>query len=299
MKYIIDTDPGVDDSIAIAMAIKNNLDVIGFTLASGNIPQVKSEKNLKIVQEILGTNIKMYKGEPEKKIKHETAEYAHGIDGLGYYVFPDISRKKYENMRAEDFIIKASKKYKDDLTLVCFGSLINLANAIKKDKNVVKRLKHVLIMGTTYNPEDETPYMEFNVNASPTSAKLVLSSPFEDIKLITHEIGIAAHIDRDYVLNLRESSDVVSRFVGLIAHKYMDFSGGKYKDDGLVNPDPATIASVIDSGILKFEPCSVKVIDRGGKKGECYVALTDESNIKVATEINLNKFTKLFKGTFN
>ncbi len=299
MKYIIDTDPGVDDSIAIAMAIKNNLDVIGFTLASGNIPQVKSEKNLKIVQEILGTNIKMYKGEPEKKIKHETAEYAHGIDGLGYYVFPDISRKKYEKMRAEDFIIKASKKYKDDLTLVCFGSLINLANAIKKDKNVVKRLKHVLIMGTTYNPEDETPYMEFNVNASPTSAKLVLSSPFEDIKLITHEIGIAAHIDRDYVLNLRESSDVVSRFVGLIAHKYMDFSGGKYKDDGLVNPDPATIASVIDSGILKFEPCSVKVIDRGGKKGECYVALTDESNIKVATEINLNKFTKLFKGTFN
>ena len=61
MKYIIDTDPGIDDSIAIAMAVKNNLDIIGFTLASGNIPQVKSEKNLKVVQEILGTNIKMYK----------------------------------------------------------------------------------------------------------------------------------------------------------------------------------------------------------------------------------------------
>ncbi len=299
MKYIIDTDPGIDDSIAIAMAVKNNLDIIGFTLASGNIPQVKSEKNLKVVQEILGTNIKMYKGEPEKEVKHETAEYAHGIDGLGYYLFPDISRKKYERMRAEDFIIKASKKYKDDLTLICFGSLINLANAIKKDKSLVKRLKHVVIMGTTYNPEAETPYMEFNVNANPTSAKLVLSSPFEDIKLVTHEIGIAAHIDRDYVLNLRESSDIVSRFVGLISHKYMDFSGGKYKDDGLVNPDPATVASVIDTSILKFESCSVKVIDRGNKKGECYIALTDESNIKVATDINLKKFTKLFKDTFN
>ena len=71
MKYIIDTDPGIDDSIAIAMAVKNNLDIIGFTLASGNIPQVKSEKNLKVVQEILGTNIKMYKGEPEKEVKHD------------------------------------------------------------------------------------------------------------------------------------------------------------------------------------------------------------------------------------
>lgn len=298
MKYIIDTDPGIDDSIAISMAIKNNLDIIGFTLATGNIPQVKSEKNLKVVQEILGTNIKMYKGEEEKEVKHETAEYAHGIDGLGYYLFPDISRKKYEKMKAEDFIIKASKKYKDDLTLICFGSLVNLANAIRKDKNLVKRLKHVLIMGATYNPEDETPYMEFNINASPTSAKLVLSSPFEDIKLVTHEIGLDAHIDRDYVLNLKESTDTVSRFVGLIAHKYMDFSAIKYGDDGLVNPDPATVASVIDPSILKFEPCSVKVIDRGGKKGECYVALTDESNIKVATEIRLNKFTKLFKDTF-
>ena len=299
MKYIIDTDPGIDDSIAIAMAVKNNLDIIGFTLASGNIPQVKSEKNLKLLQEILKTNIKMYKGEPEEEVKHETAEYAHGIDGLGYYVYPDISTKKYEKMRAEDFIIKASKKYKDNLTLICFGSLVNLANALRKDKNLTKRLKHVLIMGTTYNPEDETPYMEFNVNANPTSAKLVLSSPFEDIKLVTHEIGIDAHIDRDYVLNLRNSHDFVSRFVGLISQKYMDFSGGKYDDNGLVNPDPATVASVIDDKILKFENASVKVIDRGGKKGECYVALTDESNIKVATKINLNKFTKLFKETFN
>ena len=299
MKYIIDTDPGIDDSIAIAMAVKNNLDIIGFTLASGNIPQVKSEKNLKVVQEVLGTNIKMYKGEPEIEVKHTTAEYAHGIDGLGYYLFPDISRKKYEKMKAEDFIIKASKKYKDNLTLICFGSLINLANALRKDKNLTKRLKHVLIMGTTYNPEEDEPYMEFNVNANPTSARLVLSAPFEDIRLVTHEIGIAAHIDRNYVLNLRESENSISRFIGLISHKYMDFSAIKYGDDGLVNPDPATVASVIDEGILKFEPCTVKVVDRGGKKGECYVALTDESNIKVATEVSIRKFTKLFKETFN
>ena len=49
MKYIIDTDPCIDDAIAIAMAIRNNLDIIGFTLASGNIPAYKSEKNLKVI----------------------------------------------------------------------------------------------------------------------------------------------------------------------------------------------------------------------------------------------------------
>ena len=50
MKYIIDTDPGVDDAIAIMLGIKNKLDVIAFTLASGNIPASKSEKNIKIIQ---------------------------------------------------------------------------------------------------------------------------------------------------------------------------------------------------------------------------------------------------------
>ncbi len=298
MKYIIDTDPGVDDAIAICMAVKNNMDIIGLTLASGNIPQVKSSKNLKIIQDILGSNIKMYKGEHEEVIEHNTAEYAHGIDGLGYLVYPDTSRRRYEGVRAEDFIIKASRKYKDDLTMICFGSLKNLANAIKKDPKVVDRIKHVLIMGTTYNPDNKDPYMEFNVNADPASARLVLESDFEDIKLITHEIGIAAHIDKNYVLNLRLSQDKVSRFVGTIAEKYMDFSKEKGEGDCLVNPDPATLLPAIDKSILHFEPCSVKVMDNGRKKGQCYVALTDKSNIKVATTIDLEKFDKLFKSTF-
>ena len=299
MKYIIDTDPGIDDSIAIAMAVRHNLDIIGFTLAEGHVPQDKSEKNLKIIQEVLRTNIKMYKGEKEEVIDHKTAEYAHGIAGLGYYILPDLSLKKYQKMKAEDFIIKASKKYKDNLTLVCFGSLKNLANAIRKYDKLTKKLKHVVIMGATYNPENEKPYMEFNVNADPSAAKLVLESDFEDIKLVTHEMGEAAIIDRDYVLSLRDSKNYLSRYVGFISEKYMDFSLEKIGIKDLVNPDPVTIASVIDDKILTFEPCSVKMIDRGKQKGECYVTLTEESNIKVATEIDLSRFTKLFKHTFN
>ena len=120
------------------MAVRGGLDIIGFTLAPGNIPQVKSSENLKIVQEFLGTNIKMYKGQPDKKTNQETAEYAHGVDGLGYYAFPSKSNKKYERTKAENFIIKSAKKYKDDLTLVCLGSSTNLYNALKKKKSLKK-----------------------------------------------------------------------------------------------------------------------------------------------------------------
>lgn len=300
MKYIIDTDPGVDDAIAIMLGIQNNLDVIGFTLASGNIPAYKSEKNLKIIQEFLGTNIKMYKGKKENKCNHETAEYAHGKDGLGYAVFTDnMSRKKFSKKRAEDFIISASKKYKDDLTIICLGPLTNLASAIKKDPKLVNRLKHVVIMGTTYDPDNKNPYLEFNVNVDPSAAKYVLSAPFSDIRLVTHEVGVKSFVEKDYVLNLRNSNKLLSRFVGLISEKYIEFSYEHYNTIGLGTPDPTTIASIIDNSIVTFSPCNVEVISRGNEKGECHISLCDDSNIKVATDFDLEKFRKLFKKTFN
>ena len=119
MKYIIDTDPGIDDAIAIIMGIKHKLDVIGFTLATGNVELEKSENNLKVIEDFLETNIPIFNGEIKNASNKETAEYAHGISGLGYAVFPKNKTRRIEKMSAEDFIIKASKKYKNELTLVC------------------------------------------------------------------------------------------------------------------------------------------------------------------------------------
>lgn len=297
MKYIIDTDPGIDDAIAIMLGIRNNLDVIGFTLSNGNIAVDKSEKNLKVIQDFLETDIKMYRGSTKSHTDYETAEYAHGKDGLGYAVFPNYSKRKIEKMSAEDFIIKASKKYKDNLTVICFGALTNLANAIKKDKSLVKRLKHVVIMGTTYDPDAKEPYKEFNVNIDPDAAIAVFHSPFSDIKVVTHEIGVKSFVEKDYVDNLKNSDDLVSRFLSLISVKYMEFGGEHYGFAGLGTPDPTTIASIINPEIVKFEPCTVEII----KKPDgafCEVSLIDQSNIMVSTDFDIEKFRKLFKETF-
>lgn len=298
MKYIIDTDPGIDDTIAIVLGYLNNLDIIGFTLATGNVDKEKSENNLKVIQDFLGSNIKMYNGKIENKSNYETAEYAHGKDGLGYAVFPK-NKRKFEKTSAEDFIIKASKKYKNNLTIVCLGPFTNLYSTLKKDPSIVERISSVIIMGTTYDPDALKPYLEFNVNVDPVAAKEVLSAPFKNIKLITHEVGVKAFIDKDYVLNLRNSEKLISRFIGLIAEKYIEFSYEHYKTIGLGTPDPITIALIIDPNIVKFEPCSAEIIIEGEKKGECNIKLTDTSNIYVSTDFDLELFRKLFCKTFN
>ena len=298
VKYIIDTDPGIDDAIAIIMAIKNHLNVIGFTLATGNVERDKSENNLKIIEDFLETNIPIYKGEITNESDLETAEYAHGISGLGYAVFPKNKTRRVEKMSAEDFIIKSSKKYKDDLTLVCLGPLTNLANAIRKDKNLPKRIKKLVVMGATYNPDSDKIYKEFNIKIDPKAAKIVFNSPFEEIRVITHEIGVKSFVEKDYIENLKNSRDIISRFVGVIAEKYVEFSYDHYGTIGLGTPDPTTIASIIDDSIIAYEPFKIDVIDDGADSGNSFAIPVKESNILLSIDFDIKKFRKLFKDTF-
>lgn len=297
MKYIIDTDPGIDDAIAIMMGYLNKLDIIGFTLASGNIEEEKAENNLKVIQDFLESNIKIYKSSQYNECNHNLAKHVHGEDGLGYAIFPKNSRKT-EKIAAEDFIIKASKKYKDNLTLVCFGSLSNLANAIRKDKNVVKRIKHLVIMAASYAPEEKELYHEFNISVDPQSAKIVFESNFKDIKVVTHEAGIKAFIEKDYLESLADSKNKISRFVNLISKKYIEFSYDAYKTIGMGAPDPITISSIINKETVEFTPCTIDINLEEEKRGTCNIKLIDKSNIKISTAIDLEKFRTLFKNTF-
>ena len=297
MKYIIDTDPGIDDAIAILMAFKNKLNIIGFTLASGNVPLDKSINNLMVIEDFMESNIPIYVGGIINESNPETAEYAHGKGGLGYAAFPINKHRQVEKMTAEDYIIKASKKY-DDLTLVCLGPLTNLATAITKDPMLPKRLKKIVVMSATYNPDSEEIYKEFNIRVDPKAAAIVYSAPFEEIKAITHEVGMKSFIEKEYVQNLRNSEDLISRLVSNISEKYLDFSLEHHGIEGLETPDPTTIASVIDPSIVKFEPFDIKIATKGPKKGECYATPNPNSHIFLSTDFDLDKFRKLFKNSF-
>ena len=294
MKYIIDTDPGIDDAIAIMLGIKNKMDVIGFTIASGNIPLEKCENNVKVIEEFLGTNIPIYRGRKINACNQEFAEFAHGKDGLGYAVFPMMKHRKVERTYAENFIIKASKKYKDNLTIVCLGPLTNIANALKKDKHLAERIHKIVVMGASYNPYAKNKYIEFNIKVDPEAARTIFNAPFKNIEVVTHEIGVRSYIEKDYILSLAHSDDLISRFIGNIAQKYIEFSFEHYKTIGLGTPDPTTIASIIDPTILEYIPAKIEIND----DCECLVTRLKESNLMIAKDLDLDKFRALFKETF-
>ena len=294
MKYIIDTDPGIDDAVAIMMGYLNGLDIVGFTLAQGNIKIDNSLRNLKVVEDMLGSDIKIYKSKQLENIDYELASYAHGKNGLGDIATPK-SERRVSRMSAEDFIVEAAHTY-DKLTIVCFGPLTNLANAIKQDKTIVDKISRVVIMGISYNAKSKELYHEFNLSVNPEAAKEVLKAGFKNIRIITHEAGVAAWIEKDYLESLRKSKNKISRFIGRITHRYMKFSKKHYNVEGFTAADPLTMAAILNGKIVRYKPCKIKVdlINRGVSK----VKLVDESNIKISTGINLKEFRKTFKETF-
>ncbi len=295
MKYIIDTDPGIDDAIGIVMAHLYKLDIIGYTLVSGNVKLESVERNIKILQDFMQTNTKMYTGRQGIYI-NKTAEYAHGKYGLGDVLYPK-SRLKIERMRAENFLIKASKKYKGNLTIICFGPLTNIANAIKKDKNFYKRV-NLVIMAASYNPTALVPYRDFNNVANPKAAKLVFETPFENIKVVTHDCGIKAIIDKEYINSLENSDKFLSKFISQVSQKYMEFNKIHYGIEGITAPDPLTVASIINKDVVTFEKAKIKIMLSKERRGESVVKL-GAGNILISTDINLKLFEKVFKDVFN
>lgn len=299
MKYIIDSDPGIDDAIAIMMAYLNKLDIIGITLCSGNVTLKNAERNLKTILDFLECDTKIYLGDEyiEGGIKN-VADFAHGKFGLGKYVYPNSTRK-VEEKKAEDYLIEASKLYQDNLSIICLGSLTNIAKVVEKDSDFASRIKTIYIMGTSYDPTRiEDPYIEFNVKVNPKAAKKVFEANFKDIKIITHEAAILTKIPREYINTLENSDFLTSNFVYQISEKYMEFNKTTYNIDGITMPDPLTVACAIEPNVAKYVKCNVDIIEQGDRKGESVITL-NEGNVNIIAGVNLDLFTKLFKQTFH
>lgn len=273
MKYIIDTDPGIDDAIAIVMAYLSGLDIIGFTLTSGNNSLEKVTRNMKVIEDFLDCDIKIYKGKEKNSV---SALYAHGDDGLGNFNY-ECKKRNIEKMSAEDFIIDSAKKY-DDLSIVCLGPLTNLAYALKKDKSITKKIKKIYIMGTT---TDEN-YLEFNVSSDPESFKAVINY-FDDVSIISHDVALKT------VCNIKRKNTKINNFIYEISKQYLKFNKEKYNIDGLTMPDPLVVASIINPKIVTFEKATIDV----DEMGRTFVKI-GEGNINYSISSNLKEFSKLF-----
>lgn len=175
-RIVIDTDCGVDDAVAIAMALANpQLEVLGLTTVNGNVGVKQVTENVLRLLPVLGRpEIPVYRGASRPLVAQPRhAAGVHGGNGLGDVELPDAG-KKPEYAGAPDGLLELAR-HNPGLTLVALGPLTNVAVALNLHPELEDLLGEIVSMGGAVERGNVTPHAEFNYYADPEAVQGVLA----------------------------------------------------------------------------------------------------------------------------
>ncbi len=179
-KLIIDTDAGVDDAIAIMMALTHpRSEVIALTTVNGNVGVDKVNRNVAHILELFGSDQPFFAGcsRPLVAEAMDSSE-VHGSDGLGGVTdkLPESGRKPGE-IPASLALIELVREHAGEITLLCLGPLTNLALAVRLNPGIVERISKLVLMGGAVSGQgNASPAAEFNILADPEAAAIVFAA---------------------------------------------------------------------------------------------------------------------------
>lgn len=299
-KVIIDCDPGIDDALAIILALKSKeIEVVGITTVSGNVESVQGAKNALKALKLLGRlDIPVYLGE-SKPVKRElvTAQDTHGEDGLGETFLEEVS-SEYIRENGVDFILNTLKN-QENVSIIALGPLTNLYRAIEKDSETFHRVKEIVSMGGAYKSHGNcSPVAEFNYWVDPHGAR-------EFLKKFNGEFTmVGLDVTRKIVLtpNLREMihqfNDEIGNFIYDITRFYVDFHWEQERTLGCVINDPLAVEFFINRDICEGFKAYVDIACEDISMGQSVVDVADfykrRKNVFVLDKVNSKEFMVSF-----
>ena len=266
-KIILDCDPGQDDAVALAlaMAAKDEIEILGVTTVAGNVPLNLTQRNARIMCEMCHrSDVKVYAG-AEKPMAQElvTAEHVHGKSGLDGIEIYEPSHS-LEAKHAIDFIIESCLAAEhNSLILVPTGPLTNIGLAIGREPDILPKIKEIVLMGGARKEAGNiTPSAEFNIYVDPEAAKLVLQCgrPIVMMSLdVTHQVLTT----EKRVNTIRNIDSSVGEGIAALIEFYERYDEEKYHLDGAPLHDPCTVAYLLKPELFKFKNVNVE-IETGG-----------------------------------
>jgi inosine-uridine nucleoside N-ribohydrolase len=178
-KVIIDCDPGIDDAVALTLALFDpRLEVVAVTAVAGNVPAERATINVQAIIEQLDPPRfpRMGVATPAADVPYLDARHLHGPDGLGGagLAVSQLARQH----PAEKLICDEVRAAPGDVTIVCLGPLTNIARALVRESDLADQIGRLVIRGgSVKGVGDVTPCAEFNIYADPGSARAVFRSP--------------------------------------------------------------------------------------------------------------------------
>ena len=273
MKILFDTDPGIDDAMALLMLARDpRAELIGITTVFGNAPIATSTANALALCEHFGIDAPVARGAAQALALPPRGfpEAIHGRDGLGNVGLAAARERVLDALPAPDFISVMARRHSGELTLVAVGPLTNLALALQLDPELPRHVKQVVVMGGAFGLKGHggnvTPVAEANIFSDPHAADRVFTTawPVTLVGLdVTHEVLMhTAYLDA-----LGRDGGREGRFIRDITRCYEDFYNAR-TGGGIFSHDASAVACALDPSAFTLRRGAVRVVTEGLALGQ-------------------------------
>ncbi|MCR4415401.1 MAG: nucleoside hydrolase [Thermoguttaceae bacterium] len=294
-KVILDVDPGIDDALALCMALFDpRLEVVAVTAVGGNVPPQQATRNVQAIVEQLDPPRlpRLGAASPPDAGLPVDSRHLYGIDGLG-----DVEIQVAE-LRAphpsEKIICDEVRAAPEEVTLVALGPLTNIARAFQRDPELPSLVHRIVIMGGTVSGSGNiTPAAEFNIFCDPVSARAVFRSRSTKT-LVPLDVTNRVILTFDFLSQLPAESTRVGKFLRRILPPAYRAYRQEWGLEGIHAHDTVSLVAVTNPELFKTQEMAGDVETRGElTKGATVFdrrrAPAWRCNMEVATDMDAEK----------
>ena len=305
-KVIIDSDPGIDDSLAIMLALSmpEEIEVVGITIAAGNAPVEMGYGNaLKVLKFMDRLDVPVFMG-ADRPLKRDfvNALDTHGADGLGESFLPEVPEEEYERQEMNAVQFMQETLQRETVSVIALGPMTNLAMLIQKDPFAFGRIHEIVSMGGSFRSHGNcSPVAEYNYWCDPDAAAIVYSEMDRLGKMI-HMVGL--DVTRRIVLTpdlleyMKRLDPRIGAFVQKITKFYFDFHWEWEHLIGCVINDPLAVAYFARRNLCRGFESYVQIETQGISIGQTVVDSMNfyrhRPNAVVLTEVDTLGFFRIF-----
>ncbi len=302
-KVIIDCDPGIDDSLAIMLALNSpEIEVVGITIVAGNSPVIMGFQNAKRILKFMDRlDVPVYVGADRPRVReYVNALDTHGSDGLGESFLSEVEGQSIPEKTAVQFM--SDELQSGDVSVIALGPLTNLAQLIDEDTDSFLKTQRLVSMGGNFRSHGNcSPVAEYNYWEDPDSAKLVFETLYNNHRMM-EMVGL--DVTREIVLTpeildeMKRVNSHVGDYVEKITKFYFKFHWEWEHIRGCVINDPLAVSQFINPQLLHGIEAYTDVETGGISLGQTVVDsmgfYRKESNARVFTEVDRTAFWEMF-----
>ena len=274
-KIIIDTDPGVDDTMAIFFALCSpELEVVGLTSIFGNVHTELATKNALRLLEIAGrTDIPVAAGAVDALTGpfEGPVPFVHGADGQGDIDLPDPAGQALD-ISAAQFIVEQLRAHPGQITLAPVGPLTNIALALRLEPRITEWVDEVVLMGgNALAPGNASPAGEANIRNDPEAADLVFGADWQ-VTMVGLDVTLRVHMTPEHIAEYATHGNPMSDHIVKVLPHYRNYFESVYEAKGIFVHDSSAIAYILDPTLFTLRRWPIRVGTLGLGRGKTWPA---------------------------